>query len=169
MPDLSYEVHLLELEIEKLVTEFPELAEEEQLRADMLEGSTNAMEVLSRITSAGLDAKSMSRAISNRVDDLKSRASRCDRKEEAMRRLALRLMQAGDMKKAPLPEATLTRVKGRDSVDVFDEGALPAWAFKTEVSKTVSKADIKKAIEDGLTVAGAKMKTGDETLMVKVS
>jgi hypothetical protein len=169
MPDLSYEVHLLELEIENLVKDFPELAEDEQLRADMLEGSTSAMDVLSRVVTAALDAKSMAQAISARAAETKSRAARYERREAAMRKLAYRLMVAGDLKKAVLPEATLGRMKGRDSVEITDVAALPRWALKVETTETPSKAAIKEAIEAGIPVAGAKIVTGEESLTLKVS
>jgi Siphovirus Gp157 len=169
MPDLLYEVQLLELEIEKLIAEFPDLKDDEQLRADMLEGSTSALDVLSRVVSAALDAKSMAAAISNRIDELASRSARHERREAAMRRLAYRLMVAGDLKKAVLPEATLGRTKGRDSVEITDQAALPRWALKIVTTETPSKTVIKEAIEAGIPVAGAKIVTGEETLTMKVS
>jgi hypothetical protein len=84
-----------------------------------------------------------------------------------MKRLALRLMTAGDLKSVKLPEGTLSRVKGRESVEVTDEAALPAWAWSVKVDKSPSKKAIGEALDAGIAVPGAQRVVGDETLQVR--
>ncbi|CAH1656928.1 conserved hypothetical protein [Hyphomicrobiales bacterium] len=167
MSNLLLEVTLLEREFQDLVAAYPELAEDEQLRADTIEGETNAEVVLSRIAAQILDAKAIAAAQQSRIDDLKARQAGSERRGEAMRKLALRLLQAADLPRVRLPEATLTVAKGRDSVEITDEAGLPAWAWKTDVTKSVSKSAIKEAIDGGLSVPGARIKTGEPTLQVR--
>lgn len=167
MSNLLLEVHLLEREFQDILAAYPELADDEQLRADTIEGATSADVILSRIAGQILDAKALSAAQQSRIDDLKSRQAGSERRGEAMRKLALRLLQAADLPRMKLPEATLTVAKGRDSVEVTDESGLPAWAWKTDVVRAVSKTAIKEALDGGIAVAGARIKTGEPTLQVR--
>jgi hypothetical protein len=167
MPDLLFEVTLLEKELQDLLAAYPELAEDEQLRADTIEGETGAQAVLSRIMSQALDAEAMAAAVRVRINALESRQAASQRRREAMRKFAQRLMLAGGLKSLRLPEATLSLSKGRDSIDITDEAALPSWAWAVDVVRKPSKTAIKEAIDAGVAVPGAQVKTGEQTLMVR--
>lgn len=166
MSHILMDVHMLEFEIERLRIEYPELAEDEQLRADTIEGETDAHTILDRIVSQILEAKTLEEAQAARLGELRARKEATARRQEAMRKLALRIMKAADLPKVKLTEKTLGVLKGRESVEILAEDLLPAWAFKTEVTRTPSKADIKAAIDAGINVPGAGLKTGDDTLRV---
>lgn len=165
--NIMLDVQLIELEIARLVEECPELADDEDLRADMIEGSTAAYDVLDRILTKYREAEADGAAIVDRIDRLAARKDAADKRGTAMRRLALRLMTAGDLKSVKLPEGTLSRVKGRESVEVTDEAALPEWAFSVKVDKRPSKTAIKNALDAGIAVPGAQRVVGDETLQVR--
>lgn len=165
--NILLDVQLIELEIQRLVEEFPDLAEDADLRADMVEGSTAAYDVLDAILTRVREAESDVAAISTRIDYLDARQSAARSRGAAMRRLALRLMTAGDLKSVKLPEGTLSRVKGRESVAVADESQLPDWAFTVKVDKRVSKKAISDAMDAGIPVPGAYRATGEETLQVR--
>jgi len=167
MPDLLFEVTLLEKELQDLLAAYPELAEDEQLRADTIEGETEAQAVLSRIISQALDAEAMAAAVQSRIDALKARQAASQRRREAMRRFAQRLMLAGGLKSVRLPEATLSISRGRDSIEITDEDALPSWAWSVDVVRKPSKTAIKEAIDAGVTVPGAQVRTGEQTLAVR--
>lgn len=167
MPNLMLDVTILERQIAELVTEFPELADDEALRADVIEGQTDAMEFLERLTSELREAEAAVATKQTRINDIKSRQASDERRAEAMRKLALRLMTAGDLKTARLVEGTLSRVKGRQFVAIDDEKLLPQWAKVSEVKTSISKTAIKEALESGITVTGARLDTGPETLQVR--
>jgi Siphovirus Gp157 len=163
---LAADVANLEAEIHDLFAAYPELEEDEQLRADMLEGSTAAFDVLTRLVALEREADSMSKARAARISDLQALKGRADRKKEAMRALMLRIMKAAGIKKAPLVEATVSVSKGRDSVEIVDEEALPDNVVK--VVRTPDKGLIKEALALG-PVDGARMKTGDDMLTVRAA
>lgn len=154
------------LEIERLLAEYPELAEDEALRADMIEGSTDAFAVLSEIAKAMADAKAMSMAISDNIDALAERAARYDRRGKAMRALAQRIMEAANIRKAELPEATLSIRAVAPSLVITDEASLPDWAWR--VKREPDKAVIKERMKAGDFVPGAEMSNGGSTLSVRV-
>lgn len=76
------EADMLRAEIETLIRHYPEIAEDEVLRADMLDGETALSDVLTDLIRMGEDAKAMSTATKARQDDLKARAQRFDRRVE---------------------------------------------------------------------------------------
>jgi len=154
------------LEIERLLTEYPELAEDEALRADMIEGSTDAFAVLSDIAKTMAEAKAMSAAISDNIEALSERASRYDRRARAMRTLAQRIMEAANIRKAELPEATLSIRAVAPSLIITDEASLPDWAWR--VKREPDKATIKDRVKAGEFVPGAEMSNGGSTLSVRV-
>ena len=160
------EVAALEREIENLIAAYPELAEDETLRADMIAGSTAAEEVLSALTSRILDAQAMASAIVKRKNDLDARLTACERREEAYRSLALRVMHAAQLRKMPLPEATLSLRAVPPAVIISDEGLIPP-AFQ-KVKTSPDRAKIKEALQAGEVVPGARLSNGSESLSVRV-
>lgn len=161
------DVQLVELELQRLLEEYPELAEDEDLRADMVEGSTAAYDVLDRILTRMREAEGEQEAYEERANRIQARSTAAEKRARAMRRLALRLMTAGDLRSVKLPEGTLSRVKGRESVEIQDEAALPEWAFTVKVDKKPSKKAIGEALDAGIAVPGAQRVVGDETLQVR--
>lgn len=161
---LANDVANLEAHIHDLLAAFPELADDAELRSDMLEGETKAFDVLTRLLNIERDADSMAKAVAERMSDLAARKARAERRKDAMRALMLRIMRACDIQKAPLVEATVSITKGRDSVEIVDEEALPDMACK--VVRMPDKGRIKELLVEG-PVAGARMKTGEPTLTVR--
>ncbi len=161
---LAYDVAMLEAAFADLLAAFPELAEDETLRADTIEGETDAHRVLGRIIAIERDANSMLAAITERARELSDRKGRFERRKEAMRAMALRLMKAGGLTKVPLAEATVSVSKGRDSVEIVDEAALPRSYVK--VTTTPDKGLIREALVAGKAVKGAALMTGEDTLRV---
>lgn len=164
---LHVDVANLLAHVDALFVAFPDLAEDESLRQDMLEGSTQLYEVLSRLITLEREASSMSAAIAGRISDLQARKDRAIKRKEAMRSLMLKIMQAANVGKASLVEATVSVGKGRDSVDITDEAKLPKAFVK--VTTTPDKTAIKAAFDSGKKVRGAAIKTGEPTLTVRVA
>jgi hypothetical protein len=113
------------------------------------------------------DADSMARAVASRISELQARKAAAEKRKEAMRVLMLRVMRAGGIQKAPLVEATVSISKGRDSVDVVDVDRLPKWAYVTE--RKPDKKAIMERLAANKNVPGAALKTGDDTVVVRVA
>ncbi|WP_245319174.1 siphovirus Gp157 family protein [Consotaella salsifontis] len=158
---------LLEREFADLLAAYPELVEDETLRADTIEGETDAHRVLSKIVAIERDANSMMAAVGERVKDLQVRKARYERRKDAMRALLFRLMKAGALSKVNLAEATLSIGKGRASVEIVDETKVPKRFMK--VTTTPDKTAIKSALDAGEKVRGAKMSEPGEVLSVRAA
>lgn len=164
---LANDVANLETMLAELIAAYPELEEDEELRADMLEGETDLHRLLSRLINNERDADALAKAIAGRISDLQARKARAERRKEAMRSLMFRLMKAAALPKLVLPEATLSVGKKAATVEIVDEDALPENVVR------ITRAPDKKAIADllkaGEEVPGAKMGEPGESLTVRVA
>lgn len=158
----------IEREIENLIASYPELAEDETLRADMIAGSTQAEEVLSKIVDRMQEAETMASAIAKRINDLDARQKAFDRRGDAMRKLAFRIMEAASLRKMPLPEATLSIRAVAPSVMINDLAQIPAEFTITKTETRPDRDKIKDALKAGQEVPGACLTNGGATLAVKV-
>jgi hypothetical protein len=164
---LAADVANLAAEIDALFAAYPDLQEDSELRADMLEGETNLHAVLERLLSMEREAVSMAAAVKTRIDELTARRQRAERKKDAMRSLMLRLLKSADLQKVPLTEATVSVTKGRQSVEIVDEARLPKKVLK--IVTTPDKTAIKALLDAGKKVPGAQLKAGDDTISVRAA
>lgn len=162
---LHLDAQFVKAEIARLIEANPELADDETLRADMIDAETNADRILSRVVSEKIEADTMAEAIDLQVKDKIARRDRYRRKSEAMRSLAKSVMRAAGLSKITLTEASLSITKPRTSVEVHSADDLPQGYFTT-VRKPDSAA-IKSSLERGEEIPGAFLVTGDSGLMIR--
>lgn len=154
-------------DIDALLAAYPELAEDEDLRRDMLEGSTAAYDVLTRLVNIEREANSMADAIAARVRDLQARKARAEKRKDMARALMLKVMQAAGIQKAPLVEATVSVSKGRAGVDVVDADALPADLVRVE--RVPDKKAIMERFAANENVPGAVLREATPTVTVRAA
>lgn len=152
-------------EIERLKALYPELAEDEQLLSDMVEGSTHFDDVLDRISMAFLSKVSLKEANANLQRSIAERGARFDRSAEALKALAMSLMQAAGKRNVVLPSATLFIANGRARLVIDNEAELPQGFVKIE--RTPIKADIHAALSSGDQIPGAHLEQAAEHLTVR--
>lgn len=152
-------------EIDKLMAAYPELAEDETLRFDMIEGETDFTRVLSKAVEARAEKLAMAEAINLRISDLADRGVRFERAADGMKKLIHSLMTAASQSKVTLPEATIFTTKPRTTVNVTNVDDLPQGYYRTK--READKAAIKSALEQGEQIPGAELVTGDEGLTIR--
>lgn len=165
MSNLQLDAQWIRGEISRLFEACPELAEDDDLRLDMIEGETGALEFISRALSQRLEAVTMEKAIAARMADMGERKARYGRKADVLKGLIQSVMQRADIHKLELPEATLSLTKPRASVEVLNVDDLPQGFFKVE--RKADKAAIKKSLEAGEAVPGAELAFGSPGLNVR--
>lgn len=152
-------------EVERLIARFPELADDDTLRMDAIEGETDAHRIISRALRERQEAEMMAEAIAARVTEMAGRRARFERKSEAMKELIRGMMKAAKLPKLVLPEATVSILPGRTSVGIGDLNDLPQGYFKTY--READKAAIKQAFDRGEEIPGAHLVTGSEGLSIR--
>ena len=155
----------LKAEVERLLAAYPELADDEEFRSDILEGETDFFAVIERLLRCEREAASMVTAIKERQADLKERRDRFERQSEVCRSVMRDLMQAAHLPKVQLAEATISITKPRTKVSILDVNELPQGYFVTE--RKAKSVEIKAALEAGETIPGAELALGEEGLTVR--
>jgi len=154
-------------QIENLKVSYPEIWDEgdEKLLTDCLEAETDLNEFLRVVVDRMQDSAAMAGGIASRIAEQTIRQDRFVRREKAMRALAFKLLQAADLPKIELPEATLSIRKGTPKVIITDDDAIePAFC---KVSYTPDRTKIKEALDAGELVAGAQLSNGEPSLSVR--
>lgn len=150
--------------VEALLLQFPDLADDEELRVCALEGETPVFELLAAVVDDIRGAGTMQQAIESRIGELRARKERFVRRETACRKLAQRIMDAADLRKAVLPEATLSVRPAPRAVRIIHPDFIPAefWRVKREPDLTA----IKTALKAGADVPGAALSNAADTLAI---
>ena len=153
------------LQIDRMLEDCPELADYTDLRLDMIEGETDALEVATRLVRTIRQSETTVDAIKAEIDMLKARSSRYATRKDRARAVLEGLMDAMGTVKLPLPVATVTMSEGREKAIISDENMLPAefLRVKTEPDKTA----ILDALKAGQAVPGAVLSNGGRTLTVR--
>lgn len=151
--------------IASLFSQYPSLADDEELLRDTLEGSTDLKEILERIMSIKFDAEDMATAGKERIAFQTARVKRFEAKADAMKDLALSLMQAAKQERVELTEALLTIRKPSKRVEIINEDDIPSQLMR--VTKSPDRVEIKKQLEAGETVPGCVMGVGEVGLTVR--
>ena len=162
---LYLDAAFVKAEIAKLIEANPELAEDESLRADMIDGETNATRIIERALAEQQGAEMMVGAVKAREIDLAARRGRYERKSEAMRSLIKSIMRAANLDRITLTEASLSLTKARQTVGIEDLDQLPQGYFKT--TRQADKAAIKAAFDRGEEIPGTFLVTGDMGLTIR--
>ncbi len=166
MTPLHLDAQSVRSQIERLKLLFPELAEDAETFADILEGETELHEILTRLVHEERDIDSFIAAINIREEQLVERRQRFSRKKEALRTLMTSLLEAGSQTKIMLPEATLSIATRPGRPIVHDEAILPDQFCRVKRSPDLTA--IKQEIDAGRAVPGVSMSNGSTSLTIRV-
>ena len=165
MSNLRLDIATLERDIANLLVTYPELAEDDVLRADMFEGQTNLHDVLAACVDREREAKAMVDAIGERMDALAARRARYKNQIEAWRSLIQKLMDHAGQAKITLPEATLSISHRKPSPIISDEAALPDECV--ELVRKPVMAIIRDWCAAGNVPEGVAMSNGSTSLVIR--
>ena len=160
-----YEVAILERIINSLYESYPELKLDEELRLDMLEGSTTFVETIDRLLRKIMNDQYLSYGASTALLEIKERRDRFDRRVEFNREVIRQLMEAADIRKLELSLGTISLSNKPKSVVITDVEKIPDNYFR--VKKEPNKTEIKAALEAGETIEGATMSNGGTTIQIR--
>jgi hypothetical protein len=165
MSYLQIDIAQFKAHVAELLNAYPELAEDEDLRADMIDGETALVPLVERLIRMKLDADTMAAAIKARKQEIAERQIRFERKADGAKALIKSVMLAADLPKVTLPDATVSITKPRTKVNILDVNELPQGFYVTE--RKAKSAEIKAALEAGEAIPGAELALGEEGLMVR--
>jgi hypothetical protein len=149
------EASRVRLVISQLKLAYPELEDDDDLRADTFEAETDLHSLISRALRIRHEASAHEEGLSLYLSHLTARRDRFRRKGELMKAFIQRLMDAAGQDKITLPEATIFVTKPRESVNVTDVDALPQGTFT--VVRVPDKKALKEIMMAGEEVPGAEL------------
>jgi hypothetical protein len=152
-------------QIENLKLLHVDLFDDEEAWLLSLESETDMNELMTSIVRRIEDCKALVVGTKDRFEELKARKDRFERRIEALRTLAFKVMDAANLAKLELPEVTLSLRNTGPSVVITDEEKLPDIACKFE--RKPDKTKIKELLATGW-VAGAELTNGGKTLSIRI-
>jgi len=94
---MAFDPRQIKMQIDQLLVQFPDMEDDEVLRADMIEGATDLHEFLRATERKRQDAISMAEAIALNVENLRARKARFERRDEAIRALMFKPARGGQL------------------------------------------------------------------------
>jgi hypothetical protein len=152
-------------QIANLLLLYPDLADDEQLRADMVEGSTDAFDLLREIERRRRETETLIAGLDATLRDLQHRSARLDLRVRAMRDLIFKIMNLADLRKVELPEATLSIRAGTPKVIVTDEVLIPDELCR--IKREPDKTKIKELLLDGQHVEGTVLSNAKPSIAIR--
>jgi Siphovirus Gp157 len=146
----------------------PEIAEDQDAWLISLESETQLGELLRMIERHRQDACGLAGALAGTIAELEYRQGRFERREQAMRELMFKLMQAAELKRFELPEATLSIAAGQPKVVITNEAAVLAVDDLCRIKREPNKTHIKTLLAAGHSVAGAELSNAEPHIVVRV-
>jgi len=143
----------------------PELKSDDDFKLDILEGSTDLLEIVDKLminlslTEGYIEGIKITRA---RID---ARSVRLKNKSDVIRSIIRRLLEAAEMRKFTVPHGTASLTAKPQSVEIVDEGLLPEEFFR--ITKSPNKTLIGEKLKAGEDVPGAQLSNGGETLTIR--
>lgn len=164
---LETQANQLRSQIEALLREYPDLADDEILRADMLEGETNIDEIVTGIHRMIEDAKALRDGTQARLDDLASRKGRFQKRVDFGRDLILKILEAAQLPKLELPEVTASlKANPRQLLGDPDPDALPDEFVR--ITRAPDRKKIREALERGQQIVGCYLSNAPPSLTLRV-
>jgi hypothetical protein len=151
-------------QITALLLECPELKDDDVLRADMIEGNTDAFAFLSELERRRREACIQLAGLEQTITDLEKRSERFIHRNEVIKKLMRTVLDAADLKKIELPEATISVRASAPKVILVSTADLPDyyWRVHREPNKTLIGA----ALKAGTQVPGAMLSNAEPHIAI---
>lgn len=154
-------------QVENLKLQYPQLVEDDEAWLSSLKSETDFTELLTTIVRRIEDTKALVIGTKDRFEELKARKDRFEHRVETLRELAFKIMQAAELARVELPEATLSLRAGQPKViGEPDPFFLPEHFRKTVV--TANMTAIKEALKTGETVPGCELSNSPPSLTIRI-
>jgi hypothetical protein len=152
-----------------LLIQYPELADDEDLRADMLEGSTEITEILTALNRYREDTKALAEGSQARMEELAARKKRLGVRVDFIAKVMQSILNTADIKKIELPEVTLSmRANPKQLVGDSDLAIELLPDDLVRIKREADRKAIREAIGEGRNVPGFVLVDAPPSLMVRV-
>jgi hypothetical protein len=153
---------------ERLLAEDPDLAADETLWRDILNGESDALDLIRALIRASIDADLMAEAAHQCQGEIAARAERAERRKQPFRTAALARMDLAGLTRLPEPDFTARVQAGPARLGELDPDALPPEFVEVEVTVTRRPLEdrLLAALKPGQTIPGASLIGGQPFLVI---
>lgn len=106
-------------------------------------------------------------AIDTEIKRLQKRKEVIQNRDQSVRDYLKSNMQASGIRNIKCPYFSITLAKGRDMVEITDEGEIPDQYVSVETTVKPDKKTILTDLKNGIDVPGARLIKSDESLRIK--
>lgn len=165
MAKYQFSAGVVEQQIQALMNEHPDIMFDEDLKEDMLLGSTDFYELVGKIHLNIMHNSALMHSLIDILDDINRRREVLRNRVDFQRALIKRLMEVADQRSIDLPTAKISLGKSPAKVIITDEGAIPDEFVR--VKREPNKTAIKEALVGGKDVPGATLSNGGTSLTIR--
>jgi phage host-nuclease inhibitor protein Gam len=165
MKNYQFQAGIVEQEVRRLLSEYPDIAGDHELKVDMLEGETELLTIIEKLVIAERENQAMATSCNSLIEKYSERKQKFMQRKEYNRRLIQRLLEAADVKSVDVPAGRISVVNSPKSVIITDETAIPDEFMR--VKREPNKSALKEALEQGKTIAGATLSNGGNKLQIR--
>lgn len=155
---------IIQDEITALICAHPELEDDEVLRENMLEGSTQLPEFVSDLLQKIGSTQALIDGTGAYIKRLQDRKARLEHREYMLRLLIMRLFNHANIRKMELAEGTAYIRNNPAKVVIVEEAAIPDEFMR--IKKEPDKTKIKAALQAHEIVPGASLSNGEPSLAI---
>lgn len=156
------------LDIRAIVATYPELADDEDLLLDVLEGQTNLFELASALLLAMKGREAHAEGIKILIRDLEDRKAMLEGRAERLRGLLILLLEDAGLKRLPLDIATIS-IANRGPKPIWPDAPGDDWPAEfVRVRREINKSAINEALREGRPVPALEMDNGKSGLTVRM-
>ena len=154
--------------IQQWADEIRAVTDDQETFLDTLDGQTDALDVLDALMIERAKASAAEDAAKAVAGIFADRAKRQVEKQASLSRMMGKVLDAIGETKIQRPIGTISRTKARQSVEVYDGAEIPTQLLRTKITIEPDTAAIKAQLEAGETVPGARFKTGEPGITVRI-
>ena len=133
---------------------------------DTLEGISDLKEMLAELIRSALEDEALASGLSTRLADMKARLERFETRAGRKRQLALRVMSETDIPKLRQSDFTASLKQGAPTLDVIDQGKVPAVYWKPQPSK-LDRQGLLSALKAGVAIEGVAIAPAQTQLTLR--
>jgi DNA repair exonuclease SbcCD ATPase subunit len=159
------DMSMLEREITTLLDSIPELSEDESLKQDMLEGSTDLIEFSDELIQEIYIIQGYINSLKDNKDRISKRIESFEKKRNFYRTLIHRLMETAKTRKLVTPNGTISISLKPFAVEIVEEELIPDEFMR--IKKEPNKTLIGEKLKSGQQIPGARLSNGGETLTIR--
>ena len=148
-----------------MTAENPDVKTDEEFRQDLLEGSTDYLDIVDKLIVNLHITNSYILGLKDARARLDMREDRLKAKSEMIRQLLKRMLDMAELRKVTAPSGTVSVAAKVQGVEILDEALIPEKFMR--ITKAPSKTLIGNALKAGEDVPGATLSNGGETLIVR--